>query len=196
MPPCESSSAPVLGGVASIPHERTGRGGDRQLGSTVTAAANISSAFTTRSQPRMTIHVRRISSAPPPPHVTSARRGRRHSELSHFRRIDARLTGPSIWVQAQLMIELSEQQIIDEIAQRLTAIHPAVPPQDVSRLVHEEHARFEGRPVRDFVPLFRRAKRQGGAGENGRRRCDGAALGPTVLVETLETAWPRRPAFG
>jgi hypothetical protein len=24
----------------------------------------------------------------------------------------------------------------------------------VSRLVRKEHARFEGRPIRDFVPLF------------------------------------------
>jgi hypothetical protein len=50
--------------------------------------------------------------------------------------------------------QLSEQQIIDEIPQRLTGMYPSVPPQEVSRVIRDEHARFEGRPIRDFVPLF------------------------------------------
>jgi hypothetical protein len=52
------------------------------------------------------------------------------------------------------MIELSEHQIIDQIADRLAGIHPEVSPEAVTRVVQEEHARFNGRPVRDFVPLF------------------------------------------
>jgi len=24
----------------------------------------------------------------------------------------------------------------------------------ISRFVHEQHARYEGRPIRDFIPLF------------------------------------------
>jgi hypothetical protein len=52
------------------------------------------------------------------------------------------------------MIELSEQQIIDQIANRLSGVYPHVPPDAVSRLVYEGHARFDGRPVRDFVPLL------------------------------------------
>jgi hypothetical protein len=52
------------------------------------------------------------------------------------------------------VIELSEQQIIDQIAERLSGMYTTVSPDAVSRLVHEAFARFNGRPVRDFVPLF------------------------------------------
>src|SRR6476659_6517396 len=65
-----------------------------------------------------------------------------------------RSTRTSIRVQARNMIELSEHQIIDQIADRLAGIHPEVSPEAVTRVVQEEHARFNGRPVRDFVPLF------------------------------------------
>ena len=51
-------------------------------------------------------------------------------------------------------VGLSEQQIIDQIADRLAGILPEVSPEAVTRVVQEEHARFNGRPVRDFVPLF------------------------------------------
>ena len=53
-----------------------------------------------------------------------------------------------------LVIELNEQQIIDQIAERLSGMYTSVSPDAVSRLVHAEYARFNGRPVRDFVPLF------------------------------------------
>ena len=53
------------------------------------------------------------------------------------------------------MIELSEQQIIDPLAQRLADVHKQVEPDHVTRVVHQqEYARFEGRPIRDFIPLF------------------------------------------
>ena len=52
------------------------------------------------------------------------------------------------------MIELSEQQIIDQLATRLAATHRQIEPAHVKRVVHEEYARFEGRPIRDFIPLF------------------------------------------
>jgi len=54
------------------------------------------------------------------------------------------------------------QQIIDQLAHRLADAHIEVPPDQVARLVHEEYARFDGRPIRDYVPLFvaRNAKRQ------------------------------------
>ena len=67
-----------------------------------------------------------------------------------FAQIDPRLSS----VHPDGMIELSEQQIIDQIADRLAGIHPEVSPEAVTRVVQEEHARFNGRPVRDFVPLF------------------------------------------
>ncbi|MFI5509721.1 three-helix bundle dimerization domain-containing protein [Mycobacterium sp. NPDC051804] len=52
------------------------------------------------------------------------------------------------------MIELSEQQIIDQLAQRLVHAHAQVEPERVTKVVHEQYARFDGRPIRDFVPLF------------------------------------------
>jgi hypothetical protein len=60
------------------------------------------------------------------------------------------------WTRCQpdLVIELSEQQIIDQVARRLADAHKQLEPADVARLVHEEYARFDGRPIRDFIPLF------------------------------------------
>lgn len=55
---------------------------------------------------------------------------------------------------AQHVIALSEQQIIDELAQRLADAHTKVEPAQVAKVVHEQYARFEGRPIRDFIPLF------------------------------------------
>jgi hypothetical protein len=52
------------------------------------------------------------------------------------------------------MIELSEKQIIDQLTGRLVASYQQVEPDHVNRIVLEEYARFEGRPIRDFVPLF------------------------------------------
>ncbi|MBB2990243.1 hypothetical protein FHR72_001711 [Mycolicibacterium iranicum] len=52
------------------------------------------------------------------------------------------------------MIALSEQQIIDQLAQRLADAHAKVEPAEVAKVVHEHYAHFEGRPIRDFVPLF------------------------------------------
>lgn len=43
---------------------------------------------------------------------------------------------------------------MNQIVERLAGNNRHVSSADVSRLVHEEHARFEGRPIRDFVPLF------------------------------------------
>jgi hypothetical protein len=52
------------------------------------------------------------------------------------------------------MIELSEQRVIDQLAERLVTVYPQVAPTQVARIVHEEYARFDGRPIRDFIPLF------------------------------------------
>ena len=57
-------------------------------------------------------------------------------------------------MHADLVIELIEQQIIDQIAERLSGVYTTASPDAVSRLVHEEYARFNGQPIRDFVPLF------------------------------------------
>ena len=55
---------------------------------------------------------------------------------------------------ANSMIELGEQQIIDQLARRLADTHTQVEPTRVAQVVHEQYARFEGRPIRDFIPLF------------------------------------------
>lgn len=60
-----------------------------------------------------------------------------------------------------VVIESSEQQIIAQLAQRLVGVYPQVDPTHVSRLVQEEYARFDGRPIRDFIPLFVERKANG-----------------------------------
>ena len=52
------------------------------------------------------------------------------------------------------MVELSEQQIIDQLAQRLADAHESVAPDRVAAVVHQEYSRFTGSRIRDFVPLF------------------------------------------
>lgn len=52
------------------------------------------------------------------------------------------------------MIQLSEQETIDQLAARLVGVYAQIEPAQVSRVVQEEYARFEGRPIRDFIPLF------------------------------------------
>ena len=52
------------------------------------------------------------------------------------------------------MIELSEQTVIDEVADRLTSRYPTIPPDALTAVVQGIHARFHGRPVREYVPLL------------------------------------------
>ncbi|MBE1552755.1 hypothetical protein GGC64_006842 [Mycobacterium sp. OAS707] len=52
------------------------------------------------------------------------------------------------------MIELSEQTIIDQIVVRLTNRYPAISQSTVERVVHDVHARFDDKPLRDYVPLL------------------------------------------
>jgi hypothetical protein len=52
------------------------------------------------------------------------------------------------------MIDLSEQTIIDQVAVRLTTRYPTIPAEAVGAVVRGVHAGFDGRPVRDYVPLL------------------------------------------
>jgi hypothetical protein len=52
------------------------------------------------------------------------------------------------------VIELSEQTVIEQIVNRLRSNYPTVSESTVATVVHDVHARYEGRPLRDFVPLF------------------------------------------
>jgi hypothetical protein len=48
----------------------------------------------------------------------------------------------------------NERTAIQQLVDRLKQKYPAIPPDTVTTVVHCNHARFDGRPVRDFVPLF------------------------------------------
>lgn len=52
------------------------------------------------------------------------------------------------------MVEAGEWTAIQHVVDRLKQSYPPVPPDTVTTVVHRNHARFDGRPVRDFVPLF------------------------------------------
>jgi hypothetical protein len=75
------------------------------------------------------------------------------SQMSPAGQVDGRVnTGKTSGV-----IELSrqsEQTVIEQLVERLTNRYPAIARSIVARVVHETHARFEDRPVRDFIPLL------------------------------------------
>lgn len=52
------------------------------------------------------------------------------------------------------MIELSEQTVIDQVVERLSSRYPTIGAGTVSSVVRDVHSRYDGRPLRDFVPLF------------------------------------------
>lgn len=56
----------------------------------------------------------------------------------------------------------SEWSAIEQLVDRLRNTYPHVPADTVATVVHHTHAKFDGHPVRDFVPLFveRAAKEQ------------------------------------
>jgi hypothetical protein len=58
------------------------------------------------------------------------------------------------------MIVMREQTLIGEVVDRLTRKYPTVAASIVVSLVHEAHSRFDGRPLREYVPLLveRRAR--------------------------------------
>ena len=64
------------------------------------------------------------------------------------------LTWASTKGHAYEMIALSEQQVIDQLAQRLASAYTHVGPDQIARVVSEEYNRFDGRPIRDYIPLF------------------------------------------
>jgi len=52
--------------------------------------------------------------------------------------------------------------MIEQLLERLIATHPAVPSERVAEVVRSVHAKFDDRPLREYVPLFveRGAKRE------------------------------------
>jgi hypothetical protein len=55
----------------------------------------------------------------------------------------------TVWPSAK--DDASEWSAIEQLLDRLTQSHPEIPGATVG---HHNHARFDGCPVRDFVPLF------------------------------------------
>jgi hypothetical protein len=49
---------------------------------------------------------------------------------------------------------IDEHALLGEIVERLDGRHPTVPPGIVNDVVHDVYAKFDGAPVREFVPLL------------------------------------------
>jgi hypothetical protein len=52
------------------------------------------------------------------------------------------------------VIELSEQTVIEQLVVRLTSRYPTSSQSTVATVVRDVHSRFEGRPLRDYIPLL------------------------------------------
>lgn len=52
------------------------------------------------------------------------------------------------------MDSTEETKAVAEVAERLLRRFPHLPKQTVDDLVGQVHAQFEGRPIRDFVPVL------------------------------------------
>ena len=48
----------------------------------------------------------------------------------------------------------AEAVAIENAIESISEDFPAVPPGEIAELVRTEHARFDGRPIRDFVPVL------------------------------------------
>jgi len=60
-----------------------------------------------------------------------------------------------------MTIEADEQQAVTHVVARLLERFPSLTEDHIHAIVDEEHHRFDGRPVRDFVPvLVERAARK------------------------------------
>ncbi|GLP77551.1 hypothetical protein TUM20983_46610 [Mycobacterium antarcticum] len=56
--------------------------------------------------------------------------------------------------QIEGVIESSERTVIDQVVDRLVQKYPSVPGEQVADVVNGCYARFDRRPIRDFIPLF------------------------------------------
>ena len=48
---------------------------------------------------------------------------------------------------------LDEQAVLGEVVERLAGRYPTLPPDAINDVVHDLHAKFDGAPIREFVPL-------------------------------------------
>ncbi len=58
------------------------------------------------------------------------------------------------------MREVSEDAVIGQLVESLSNTYGGVPPSEVAQTVHSALARFDGKPIREFIPLLveRRAR--------------------------------------
>ena len=52
------------------------------------------------------------------------------------------------------MVDSSEWAAITHVVERLMQSYPSLTRDAVTAVVHQTHAKYDGRPVRDFVPMF------------------------------------------
>lgn len=51
-------------------------------------------------------------------------------------------------------VDSAEWTAIEQLVGELKQSYPDLPEETVTQVVRQHHAKFDGRPVRDFVPLF------------------------------------------
>jgi hypothetical protein len=49
---------------------------------------------------------------------------------------------------------LDEAEALARVADRLAVRYPQTPPDTIRSLVRQTHRQFEGRPIRDYVPVL------------------------------------------
>ena len=52
------------------------------------------------------------------------------------------------------MAQMSEQTWVNDVISRLAQKYPMVPATTISSIVRDMYAKFDGRPLREFIPLF------------------------------------------
>ncbi|MBC7763812.1 MAG: hypothetical protein H7201_18890 [Candidatus Saccharibacteria bacterium] len=51
-------------------------------------------------------------------------------------------------------VSQDENQMMDQVIARLAHHNPGISLSRISAIVHEEHHRFDGRPIRDFMSVL------------------------------------------
>jgi hypothetical protein len=52
------------------------------------------------------------------------------------------------------MTNTDELQVLDELTDRLRHKFPDAPPASIKKAVVEVHHQYDGRPIRDFIPVL------------------------------------------
>jgi hypothetical protein len=52
------------------------------------------------------------------------------------------------------MTQTEELRALDALADRLRGRFPDAPPESIKKVVDEVHQQFDGRPIRDFIPVL------------------------------------------